>query len=40
MVQRKREGWHEKKKERGGWGHVGSGLFDIIKKIKEILLFK
>ena len=31
MVQGKREGWREKKKERGGWGHVGSCLFDIIK---------
>ena len=31
MVQRKREGWREKKKEKSGQGHMGSGLLDIIK---------
>ena len=30
-LEEKKEGWCEKKKESGGWGHVGSCLFDKIK---------
>ena len=30
-LEKKKKGWREKKKERGGWSNVGSCLFDIIK---------
>ena len=30
--EKKKESWREKRKEKGGWGHVGSCLFYIIKK--------
>ena len=33
-LEKKKESWREKRKEKGGWGHVGSCLFYIIKKRK------